>query len=347
MEYVHGGDVYTYEGMTDFSANINPLGVSDAVLRAAGQAVQKIGQYPDSKCRKLRRVLAEQLKVEQDCLMFGNGAAELIFLLVMTLRPKKALLPAPSFAEYKQALAAVGCEVIYYPLLKEHDFELNETYLEYLKPDLDLVFLCSPNNPVGNVIDRQLLLKILGKCRENQIRMAVDECFYEFLDTRQEDTLIRQVKEYPMLFILRAFTKMHAMAGLRLGYGISGDSALLERMEAMRQPWSVSLVAQEAGIAAALDTEWPAKTRAFLRIEREWLLARLTETGIRCYPPAANYIFFESKYDLYELLIEQQILIRDCSNYDGLTKGYYRIAVRTREENQKLVTALKKLYTLI
>lgn len=344
MEYVHGGDIYTYEGMTDFSANINPLGPSRAVLKAAREAVSLIGHYPDSKCRKLRDALAEAQQIQQNHLIFGNGAAELIFTLVMAQRPRKAIILAPSFAEYEQALTAFGCNIVYYPLNEASEFRVTEAYLECLNEDIDLIFLCSPSNPVGNIIKKELLLRIAEKCRENQIRMVVDECFYEFTDCWKENTLQSYVDAYPMLFVLRAFTKMHAMPGIRLGYGISSDVEFLSKMEMVRQPWSVSVVAQAAGLAAVKEPERMKQTQDFIRREREWMIAQMARIGVKYYLPEANYIFLYSDYELYHALQKCNILIRDCSNYRGLKQGYYRVAVRTATENRKLICELEKIY---
>ena len=344
MEYQHGGDVYTYEGMIDFSVNINPLGPGSSVIQAARNAVERMTQYPDAGCRCLRRVLAEALQMDENFFIFGNGGAELIFNLTAAERPKKAVLLAPSFAEYRQALQAAGCEIIWYPLKESEEFELGEAYLEYLKEDVDMIFLCSPGNPVGNIIRMELLSKILECCRKRQIRMVMDECFYEFLDSWQEHTLQQKAAEYPNLFILRAFTKMYAMPGLRLGYGICSDAGLIRKMEGMRQPWSVSVVAQEAGAAAVGDVLHPVRTREYIRRERNWLVGQLDEIGVRYFTPAANYIFVRSEFDLCEELKKCGILIRDCSNYEGLGKGYYRFAVKKRQENQRLVEELRRIY---
>lgn len=343
MEYQHGGDIYTYEGMLDFSANINPLGPGRAVIEAAHGAIDRMTQYPDAGCRRLRAALAERLGLDGDFFIFGNGGAELIFTLVMAERPKKAVLLAPSFTEYRQALRAADCEIVLFGLKESEDFELKEEYLAYLKEDVDMIFLCSPGNPVGNVISQKLLLRILRRCKEKGIRMVMDECFCEFLDSWEEHTLQHKADEYPQLFILRAFTKMYGMPGLRLGYGICSDSRLIRRMEAMRQPWSVSVVAQDAGVAAVRDTAHPVRTREYVRREREWLTRQLEEIGVKYYTPAANYIFIRSDIDLYEELKKCGILIRDCSNYDGLDKGYYRFAVRKRQENERLVKELGRI----
>ena len=344
MEYQHGGDVYTYEGMIDFSASINPLGPGSAVVQAAHDALDRMTQYPDARCRRLKKALAGRLGMEEEYFIFGNGGAELIFSLVLAERPKKAVLLAPSFLEYRQALQAVDCEITLFPLRESEDFQPGEEYLDCLKEEIDMIFLCSPSNPVGNVIEYKLLLQILERCRDKNIRMVMDECFCEFLDSWEEHTLQEQVREYPNLFILRAFTKMYAMPGLRLGYGMCSDQGLLDQMERMRQPWSVSVVAQEAGEAALRDREHPVRTREYIRRERVRILKELDRLGIRYYPPMANYIFVRSESDLYEELKRRGILIRDCSNYDGLNRGYYRFAVRKKEENTRLLEELKMIY---
>lgn len=344
MEYVHGGDIYTYKGMMDFSINVNPLGPSKSVVEAVRSAAANIEKYPDAKCRELCSALSEVLQLRPEYFTFGNGAAELIFSLVLARRPKKALILTPSFAEYEQALRAFGSEIVYYQLQEAHNFHLDERYLEYLNDDIDMIFLCSPDNPVGNVIGKELLLQILKKCQQHQILMVLDECFYEFLDSWEEATLQGEVKDNSMLFILRAFTKMHAMPGIRLGYGISSDLELLARVEMVRQPWSVSVLAQAAGLAAVYERTRILKTQTFIREERKWMTDEMNRIGVKFYPPAANYIFIKSNYDLYEELKERKILIRDCSNYKGLEKGYYRVAVRTRKENQQLMDELEKIY---
>ncbi|MGC4019876.1 MAG: threonine-phosphate decarboxylase CobD [Muricomes sp.] len=344
MSYVHGGDIYTYEGMLDFSVNINPFGPSQAVIDAACEAIKSIGAYPDSQCRELRHAMEEELQIPEDNLIFGNGAADLIFSLVLAEKPKKAILTAPTFAEYAQALEAVGCEVCFYYLEEKKNFRLDETYLEMLTEDVDMIFLCSPDNPTGNVIEPSLLERIARKCEKSGVRMVVDECFYEFTENGESVLSQFSVSTYPQLFLLRAFTKMHAVPGLRLGYGITADQALLERIERVRQPWSVSAPAQAAGMAALSERDRVQKTRAFVTGERKRLEQELERIGIQYIPSAANYILFKSSYDLFELLKERRILIRDCSNYEGLDKGFYRMAVKTREENNLLMQALKEIY---
>ena len=344
MEYTHGGDIYTYDGMLDFSANINPFGASDEVMQAAMRGVRRSEAYPDPWCRKLRRALAEQQQIPDETLIFGNGAADLIFSLVFALRPQKALLTAPSFSEYAQALRAGGCEPSYHYLREEEDFRLTERILPLLDESVDVFFLCSPDNPTGQVIDGALLERIVRRCGECRIRLVLDECFYEFMERPACAMSGGDVQGTPWVFLLRAFTKMHGMPGLRLGYGICADSELLERLQAVRQPWSVSAPAQEAGLVALSGQERIRETRAYVCRERKWMEGRLTEIGVKHYPSSANYLLLHSEHDLFTRLLERKILIRDCGDYEGLKRGYYRTAIRRHEENVRLLTALEDIY---
>lgn len=343
MEYIHGGDIYTYEGLTDYSVNLNPFGPSDKVRRAVWKSIEEIDKYPDSRAGKLRKALSEKLGVPESVLIFGNGAAELIFLLVQADRPKRAIVTAPAFAEYRRALEAADCEVIEYPLREETCFALQEDYLSFLTEEVDMIFLCSPDNPSGCVIDRELLCNILKRCEEYKIRMVLDECFIDFLQEPEQQTMQGETDNHPMLFILRAFTKIYAIPGLRLGYGVTGDRLLLERMEEQRQPWSVSCMAQAAGLAAISEEERIRQTREYVCRERKWMEERLKEIGICFYPSEANFILLKSPYPLFEELQKKGFLIRDCSNYRGLKKGYYRIAVKNREDNERLMKALEEI----
>ena len=343
MKYVHGGDIYTYEGLMDFSVNINPLGPDKKVVEAAKEALDHMEHYPDSRCTKVRECLSDAISLPQEMLIFGNGAADLIFSLVLAKKPKRAMIVVPAFAEYEQALKTVECEICYYRLQEKDNFYLTEKVLDELSEDLDMVFLCSPGNPCGAVIQKELLKKILTKCEEENIQMMLDECFWEFAYDDIEKTMQSEISGSKNLFLLRAFTKMHAIPGLRLGFGISSDGELLDRMERVRQPWSVSTPAQEAGIAALSEPGRVKKTREYLAGERRWMEGELTRLGIRYYPSEANYLLLYSEKDLFGMLMEKGFLIRDCGNYRGLSKGYYRIAIRTRRENQMLVKALEEI----
>ena len=337
----HGGDVYTKEIKIDFTTNLNPLGAPLSVTEAAKASISSIGRYPDPYCRKLIDAIAEYEGVEKDFILAGNGAAELIYSYVYALRPKKAVLTAPSFSEYERALDAAGCEKDRYLLREESGFEIGPDFAAYLeRSDADLVFICDPNSPTGRLIRPGVLEAIADICRKRKIRLFADECFLDL--TGSEDRLKRHLNDMPGLFILKAFTKSYAMPGLRLGYCLCSDQDLLSAMSKTGQSWNVSIPAQAAGIAAAGEKDYLKKSIDVIKEERERLIVALAACGFKVCHSDANYILFRGQAGLDELVLKDGIAIKDCSSYPGLSKGWYRTAVKLPEENDVLITALKK-----
>ena len=206
-KHIHGGDVYKYRNCLDFSANLNPLGTPESVKQAIIGSLDHIAQYPQVGCGVLRERIAESEGVKAEEVICGNGAAEVIFTLCHAVKPKRALIPAPTFAEYGQALASTGCELEYYMLTENDGFVLSEAYLDILHKGLDMAFLCNPNNPTGMLIPHRLLKRILEKCRKLDILLVVDECFLDFVKEPEEYSLKHSLSGFNNLFILKAFTK--------------------------------------------------------------------------------------------------------------------------------------------
>ena len=337
---IHGGDIYRHPDMIDFSSNCNPFGppqsVQDAICRAAGQ----IGHYPDVQCSLLRDALSAKLHVPGAWIFFGNGAAEVIFAAVTALKPKKALLPAPTFAEYAQALETVGCEIQYVQTAEADGFALPMDFAEQITEDIDMVFLCNPNNPTGNLLSREETERVIRRAGALGCTVVLDECFLDFVENPDEFSMLGELAAYPHVILLKAFTKLYAMAGVRLGYGISSNPAIIEKLERSVQPWNVSSLAQAVGLAALAEDAYVRESLTTLRAERAYLLQALEKLGCRTYASQANYIFFRGETTLGEKLRAAGFLVRDCSNYAGLGKGYYRVAVRLHEDNVKLVQAL-------
>lgn len=349
MDLIHGGNREGYRlefgsMPLDFSANCNPLGVPEGVRQAVCEAASQADAYPDPLCRRLRAAIGENAGIPPEHVLCGNGAADLIYRLALARKPARAIVTAPTFAEYELALETVGCNVIRHPLRAEEGFLLTEGILKRLKPGIDMLFLCNPNNPTGLTIDPALLQRILKACAENGILLVVDECFNGFLAEPEKHTLRHCLGEYPDLLIIDAFTKLYGMAGVRLGYCFSSNEDLLEDMARAGQPWGVSSLAQEAGRAALKESRYILETRALVKREKLFLLSQFQTLHIRVMGSEANYIFFHTQIpDLTERLGYRGILIRDCSNYAGLATGYYRIAVRTHSENLRLTEALSAL----
>ena len=345
MQYTHGGDIWSCPApVLDFSANLNPLGMPPQVRQAAEASITDAVHYPDPACRRLTAGIAVRDGVKPEQVLCGAGAADLIFRLVWAERPRRAMVTAPTFSEYEGALGQVGCAVTRHLLRRERNFDVDEGLLEAIGPDTELVFLCTPNNPTGRLISRDLLLRIAEKCRDLGAVLAVDECFLPL--SCGGPGLAPWLVEYPNLLLLRAFTKSYAMAGLRLGYALCADTALLERMSAGGPPWSVSTPAQAAGLAALTQCpHWPEKARAFLEGERPALAAGLSALGLDVVPGQANYLLFRAAgvTDLKESMLTQGVLIRSCANYHGLGEDWYRVCVGQAEQNRRLLAALREV----
>jgi threonine-phosphate decarboxylase len=357
-DLIHGGDTEGYKlaygsEPLDFSANCNPLGIPASVPQAIFDAAQHADRYPDPLCRRLRAVLSGNIGVQTghiipaEHILCGNGAADLIFRLALARKPKNAIVTAPTFAEYELALETTGCTVIQHTLFEEEGFVLTESILNRITPEIDMLFICNPNNPTGLTVAPNLLSRILDACEKSGTLLIVDECFNGFLDEPETHSLKRRLPDFENLIILDAFTKLYGMAGVRLGYCMTKNTALLDAMRNAGQPWAVSALAQAAGLAALSENTYVAEARALVKTERRYLLHELDRLGIKPLGSEANYIFFFSDIpDLPEKLRAVGILIRDCGNYAGLTDGYYRIAIRTREENTRLIEALTALINL-
>lgn len=352
QQMIHGGDRYgaalhspfTQEELLDFSANINPLGMPESIRKAILNSLSASQHYPDPLCRQLRNKIAEKEHVGPEEILCGNGGADLIYRLVYALKPKRALVTAPTFAEYEEALRQAGAQVRYHNLSKS--MELGEEFLESVTGDLNLIFVCNPNNPTGLLTDKKLLLELLELAETFGIWVCVDECFLDFVREKEVNTLTGVLSHYPHLAILKSFTKLYAMPGLRLGYMLSGSRELLRKMQQAGQPWAVSEPAMQAGMAALKETSYREQTVDFVDKEREFLMAGLTKLGCKVWPGKANYLCFRAPEEpkLYEKLLKCGILIRRCENYCGLTEKDYRIAVRTHQENQRLLQALNKIF---
>ena len=341
-ENCHGGDIYAGDVRLDFSASVSPLGTPKSVIDALTRVLPELYHYPDPRCRALVQAIAEVERVPQERILCGAGASELIYTYCEAVRPKRAMVLAPTFSEYAIALQRTGCEIVRHTLAAEQNFDLQEDLLPRLSREgIDALFLCNPNNPTGRLIQGELLEKILLRCRERNIALFVDECFLSLSDGA--DDLTPFLPDVPQLFILKAFTKSYGMAGLRLGYGLCADKELLQKMSAAAPPWTVSTPAQAAGVAALKNAAFLAENRALIRAERPRLEEELRKLGFWVCPSQVNYILFRGDVGLTEQLRARGVAIRDCANFEGLTSGWYRVAVRQYEENEQLIAAIRSV----
>ncbi len=346
-KHIHGGDIYkeAFAGRTmlDYSANINPQGPPPSVVEVLTSSAELCANYPDPKCRKLTAALAVHENVPAEYIFCSNGAAEIIFRIVFALRPSRALLLAPTFAEYEEALLTVGCDISRHTLLESSGFELGMDIVDSITPQTDIIFLCNPNNPTGKTTSRPVLEAVLRRAADCGAVLVVDECFHEFL-VDQSTSLKNSLREYDNLIIVRAFTKIFAMAGLRLGYCLASSAELLQRIRTFGQPWSVSSVAQACGCAALTETEYLRRTVELIAEQRDYLTTSLRVLGLKVFDSEINFILFKSgDTDLCGKMEAHDILIRSCENFAGLSSGFYRIAVKSEADNRRLISAFEEV----
>lgn len=338
--YEHGGDIYGEQRIwLDFSVNTNPLGMPDEVKAAVINGADEYARYPDPFCRELTRTLAKRHRVAPEMVLCGNGAADMIFRIAACLRPRNVLMPQPTFSEYARSTELFGGKVWNYPLKAEHGFLLGGEFTEAIRRDTDMVFLCTPNNPTGRLIPLPLIRRTAEKCREIGALLVLDECFIEFTGGGSMD---RELMEHPNILLLRAFTKFYAMAGLRLGYLLCADTALLRKISRYGAEWSVSAPAQRAGLAALGTQGWRKKTESLVAEERAFLTGELRALGIAVFESDANFLLIKTRTPLFERLKAQGILLRRCENFPGLNEEYLRIGLKGRNENLILIEKIRE-----
>lgn len=349
---VHGGNIheaikrYGLEGrkILDFSSNVNPLGPSAAASRAAKKALALIDRYPDPDMTDLRKAIARYFGIKPGQVICGNGSNELIHLIPRVFRPKKVLVPMPTFTEYAAAVEEAGGEVVPLRLNEREGFRVDPLEMAFALKGMDMAFLSNPNNPTGLLMTRAEMAELTGHALQYGVRLVVDEAFMDFIES---ESIVKQAVEASQLICLRSFAKFFGMPGLRIGYAVS-DEATIAALRAGQEPWTVTIPAEHAAIAALNDWRHIKKTRRVIERERDRLLSDLRLLpGVEPFPCAANFIFMKvGSFDaplLVQKLGLRGLLVRDCSSFPGLDSGFVRIAVRTGRENRRLVKALREL----
>ncbi|HDH05842.1 MAG TPA: threonine-phosphate decarboxylase [Nitrospirae bacterium] len=361
----HGGNIYKIaeylgipeEELIDFSASINPLGVSGRVKDVIKKDLDNLINYPDPDTRELRKAIARYHDSDPETIICGNGSTELIYLIPRALGPGRVLITAPAFSEYERAVLLSGQESgvrsqelesrgrkvrIKYLNLKEEDrFRINpEEFIEAMK-GCDMAFLCNPNNPTGHLLGKMEVLGIAEAAGEIKCLLVVDEAFIDFCP---ETSVINDVPDNPYLVVLRSMTKFYALTGLRIGYGVFHED-LIGRIKKFKEPWTVNNLAQKAAIAALDDISYADETMRLMKDEKQFLEHGFQEAGIEFFPSAANYYLLriDNAGGIVKELRQKGILVRDCSNFKGLDGSYIRVAVKSRRHNGIMLKELLKL----
>lgn len=353
-KFEHGGNIYENQpggkAWLDFSANINPLGLATSARDAIESSIGDLIHYPDPEAKELLGAIAEHYNLPLEGLVAGNGASELFYLFLQTVRPRRVLLPIPSFSEYERAALAARCQISYFQLNSEEDFRIDWADFMGALPVADCVILGNPNNPTGSLLMRNELVRALEMIKNGNQWIVVDESFLDFLAYEDRYSVRDLTAEYPRLFVVRSLTKFFALPGLRLGFGVACEE-LAKRLKAGKDVWNVNLLAQKAGTAVLGDREYQRQSRAFITAEAQYFYQRIARcSGIHAYQPSVNFILLDvsglgiTSMKFAARMKEKGILVRDCANYPGLDgQSFVRIAVRQRADNEQFLQALEEL----
>jgi threonine-phosphate decarboxylase len=355
---VHGGEVWKVINITglrreeiiDFSANLNPLGPPKTAIESIKRHLDQIFIYPDSNSTALRERIVQNFEgISEDNVVVGNGSTELIHLFTEVFIEKGdvAVIPAPTFGEYENAVRKRGGIPKHIRLGKDFHVE-PATFSREIK-GAKVVFLCNPNNPTSILMPRESILEIVEKAFQEEILVFLDEAFIEFVDKGKGFSLISEVKNYPNFFVLRSFTKIFGLTGLRVGYG-AAHYEIINFLFKAKLSWNVNCIAQVAAIAALNAKEYLNKTYELIKSERVFISQKLKQIkGFKVFPADANYVFIDIRRSgftapqLKEQMLFYGIIIRDCSSFIGLDEYYIRVAIKTRRENERLIEALNKV----
>lgn len=379
----HGGNIYkvfrekNIKGIMDYSSNINPYGIPESLKKRITENLEILERYPDPDYVELREKLAHLNKIDMSDIVLGNGATEIIFLFMKVINPKKILIVSPTFGEYERAVKAteipgdivsLSCsgdnknienkeiEIEYFELKESDDFKLNIGNLKNeLEKKYDLLIICNPNNPTGKFLKLTQTEEILKECNKYDTKLFIDEAFIEFLADGMKESIINTEENKKNLFVTRAFTKFFAIPGLRLGYGMYFDKELEQKISEKKEPWSVNNIAEMAGLTVLDDTEYIEKTLKWITKEKIYMYEKLNEiSGIKVYETEVNFITGKIDEKLFseglnvkilrEKMLEQEILIRDASNFKFLDERFFRLAIKDRESNDRVIEAMKEIF---
>ena len=366
----HGGDVYRNKVHMDFSVNLNPLGTPVTVMDTLKASIEKADQYPDPAQEQVRSALANALLVKSENVCAGSGASELLLAAIRAVDPQKAFLFEPCFSGYHHALQAAGCEVKQHITDVNHGFTITDADASVIEKDVDLIFVCDPLCPAGLNVEDEILRKILDRAGQQHATVILDESFYLLSEgAKQSDRINTEdrmdgsdqtdqtdrphnikydrasdlIREYDNLIIIRSMTKTLAIPGIRCGYAI-GSAKFIEKLRMQLPEWNLSMTAEEAikaGIHVIAETDFIQQSVMLIRKERDYLSQNFRQFGIRIFDSQAPFLLFTGPECLYEELLKQGILIRDCSDYMGLGSGYYRIGVKEHSENEMLIKMVR------
>ena len=351
IEPKHGGDLHSFSelfqvkeaGVLDFSSNINPLGISESARRVYLESADELKRYPDPHAREFCRELTRHFPVRYENLLAGNGSIALLNLAIEALAPKRALLVEPCFVEYRRLLELEGVKVRSLKLKASESFRFNLSRIYGALEGMDLLILGQPNNPTGTGLARHELLDLLESARRAGVFVIVDEAF---VDWHPELSVSDEVKEDGVFLVLRSLTKFFGLAGIRAGFAI-GPSPWIAAMKARQETWSFNRIAQKISVAVLQDRAFQEKSRQWFSQETVWFYHQLKSFQfLNVYPSLANFFLIQFKQSnapfWVRFLAREGICVRGAEDFPGLDHSFFRIAVRWRHENERLIRTFEQ-----
>ena len=328
----------------DFSSNVNPHIISD-LGKYVLEGLEKSRSYPDINYTNLRNNISDYIKVDSELIIPGNGATEIIYLLMKSIKRRLAILN-PTFSEYGRGAKLNNLEIIDFHLKEENNFSIDLDEIQKNMDKFDSLFICNPNNPNGKVKDLNELLDLMI---ENDKLLIVDETFMEFVGEEEKYSLINKIEQTPNLFILKAVTKFFGMPGLRLGYGVTSNKQIIKNIYEYKEPWTINSFAENLSNYLFKDKEYINSSKDYYINERKFMLEELRKISrLKVYDTDTNFVLIKLDDDeanslKLELFEKYNILIRDASNFIGLDKSYIRVAIKSHNDNKVLIESLRKI----
>jgi threonine-phosphate decarboxylase len=340
----HGGA--NTDGLIDFSVSTNPFGPPPRVLDAYHRAAARVAAYPEPYAASLTAAIATHLEVAPENVLAGNGSTQLFYLIARVLRPRRPCVVVPTFSEIANSLLSMSIAPIPIALRRErlYQFDLGDI-LAALDAGADALFLGRPNSPTGSSLDFAALEEIVRRCAASGCWCVVDEAFVDFADDRS--SAVSLATKSDRVIVLRSMTKLYAIPGLRLGYLVAAQNVVARLARAL-EPWSVSAPAAAVGLECLAQPEsWRKQIRDLLRRERDHMKQALAKIPtLEVFPSTANFMMFAARTGsppLTEYLREHRIMVRDLTTLPGAGPGIYRVGLRARPDNDRLLQALANL----
>ncbi len=333
-----------------YASNVNPIGFSPKAREALLENVDAISSYPDRDYVSLRQSISKYCGCLPEHLILGNGTSDLIRLTFETISPKKTLLVGPTYAEYARTAKIFNSEVDTYMLKNLDDFEMDvDMFLKALNDTIEMLIICNPNNPTGKVLTKDQMDTILKRCMELEIFVMVDETYVEFVKDIDKISSIALTRKYDNLIVLRGVSKFFAAPGLRLGYAITGNEDFLDATANSKVPWNINSYASVAGVMFE-DEKYINLSKSLIHTERNLIFSALSSRKtIKVFKPEANFVLIkllkegQTAGEVFDYCIQKGLMIRDCTDYEGLGEQYVRFCFLKPEQNDFMVNTILEI----